>query len=437
MMNRNAPRTLYRYLFRELVTIFGMSLLALSLLFLVVLGIQAVQGGYSLRIILPWMLESLSYSFYFTAPLSLLVASTLGYGRFVADSEYTAAIASGLSPLHIAMPMLVLSAGLCAIGLATQGTVLPRAHYKQRNITRYLVKQLEHIGDSKKGKLQIDKRDGMVYWDEIKDGHLLRGVHIEKKIPLGTFSANSDSEPLEVDEDNLDPDFPIPPTFLNADKAVLEVDSNAEAINLTLYGVAVTVPNPDRGYLFRQSGMTKHHEVYHLVKLEVQFPINEKSKREGDWTNHELRERIHDQRKKVVFFKEEVARLESLRKPAGGDGEPSAEEVQYQKAVESLAYHERRVTKAQSQIWFRVALALSLFTFGFIGFPISITFRHNHKMVPFFIGVMLIVAVFYPLLLLGEALVKSQGLPAMWCMLSGNLVLLAVGAFLSAKLVTR
>ena len=58
-------------------------------------------------------------------------------------------------------------------------------------------------------------------------------------------------------------------------------------------------------------------------------------------------------------------------------------------------------------------------------------------MVPFFIGVMLIVAVFYPLLLLGEALVKSQGLPAMWCMLSGNLVLLAVGAFLSAKLVTR
>ncbi len=282
MMSRNAPRTLYRYLFRELVTIFGMSLMALSLLFLVVLGIQAVQGGYSLRIILPWILESLSYSFYFTAPLSLLVASTLGYGRFVADREYTAAISSGLSPLHVAMPMLVLCSALCAVGMATQGTVLPHAHYKQRNITRYLVKQLEHLGDSKKGKLQIDKEDGMVYWDEIREGKLLRGVHIEKRIPLGALSSVSDSATVEVDEKDLDHDAPVPPTFLSAKEAVLEVDSNAEEINLTLYGVAVTRPNPDKGYLFRDAGMTKYHEAFHCAALTVQFPINEKSKREGD-----------------------------------------------------------------------------------------------------------------------------------------------------------
>ena len=62
MFNRGSSRTLSRYLLRELVTIFGLSLVALSLLFLLILGIQAVQGGYSLRIILPWMVESLGYS---------------------------------------------------------------------------------------------------------------------------------------------------------------------------------------------------------------------------------------------------------------------------------------------------------------------------------------------------------------------------------------
>ena len=130
MVTRNAPRILFRYLFRELITIFGMCLLALSLLFMVVLGIQAVQGGYSLRIILPWIVESLAYSFYFTVPLSLLIASTLGYGRFVADREYTAAISSGISPLHLATPMLAIAGLACIVGFATQSTVLPNAHYK-------------------------------------------------------------------------------------------------------------------------------------------------------------------------------------------------------------------------------------------------------------------------------------------------------------------
>ncbi len=424
MKMRHAPRTLQRYLLRELATIFGMSLLALTLLFMMVLGIKAVQGGYSLRIILPWIFESIGFSFFFTVPLSLLVASTLGYGRFVADREFTAATASGISPLHLMLPALVLSGGLCLVAFSVQGTYLPRSHYKQRNITRYLVKQLEHLGDSRKGKLQIDKQDGMVYWEEIRDGRHLRGVHIEKRLRLGalSFANATDGATVDGEEDEGD-STPIPPTFINAASGELDVDPKGDVINVVLYGVDVKAPNPNMGYLFPGSGVSKYYESFSLSEIIVQFPINEKDRREGDLTNAELHVKIRE-------YQDELARLETTLE------EPLSAEVR--EGAEGRAQYLRfRIMKADRQLWFRRALALSVLTFGFLGFPISIGFRHNHRMVPFFIGVMLIVGVFYPMLLLGQSLVENQGLPSPICMLSGNLILLAFATFLTGKLVLR
>lgn len=422
MQTRTLPRILYGYLFRELLTIFGLSLLALSLLVMVVLGIQAVQGGYSLRIILPWILESLSYSAFFTVPLSLLVSATLTYGRFVADREYTAAIASGVSPLHIMAPIILLSGSLCVVAMVTQGTVLPHAHYKQRNITRYLVKQLEHLGDSKKGKLQIDDTDGMVYWDEIHDGRMLRGVHIEKRLPLDaiTFGATGDGDTVggEVDEER-----PTPPTFIAADTAILAVDPNVEVIDILLKRVDVKYPNLEKGELFPDSGMSKFHDSMQLSQITVRFPINEKTKREGDWTNAELAV-------KRVEYIEEINRHREVLKEELPDEERKTLE-------DKLAWFERRVKKVDSEVWFRRALALSVLSFGLLAFPVCAYFRHSHRMVPFFIGIMLVVGVYYPLMLLGEALVKDQGIFAPLCMNFGNIVLLGVAGFLTGKLVSR
>ena len=424
MPSRTAPRILQRYLLKELATLAGMSLLALTLLFMIVLGIRAVQGGYSLRIILPWIVESIAYSFYFTVPLSLLVAATLGYGRFVTDREHTAASACGISPLQLLVPILALSSGTCLVALATQGTILPRAHYKQRNITRYLVKQLEHIGDSKKGKLQIDKEDGMVYWDEIRGGRDLRGVHIEKRLPLGpmTLGMAADGGIVESEEPAED-DIPVPPTYISAASGILDVDPREEQVNVTLFSVDMKYPNVDRGYLFPEAGVPKFYDSLHFSEITLNFPINEKTKREGDLTNSELSAQIVEHVERVAHFRELLAG------PVAGAEREEAEKY--------LAFHERRVAKARIEIWFRRSLALSVFSFGLLGFPICVAFRHSHRMVPFFIGTLLVVGVYYPLLLLGEALVKTSGLPAPLCMLSGNIVLIAVGGFLCAKLVSR
>ena len=437
MMTRNSSRTLSRYLFRELVTIFGMSLLALSLLFLLVFGIKAVQGGYSLGIIAPWMLESLIYSFFFTVPLSLMVASTLGYGRFVADREYTAAIASGISPLSIARPMVLLSGVLCLVAMLTQGTVLPHAHYKQRNITRYLVKQLEHLGDSKRGKLRIDKADGIVHWDEIRDGRHLRGVSIDKRIPLGNLTPQTMAGNRIVEIENADPEAPTPPTMITAERATLDVDDEQEAILFTLSQVQVTLPQPQQGWLFPEAGVVKFDRLFEIVEVSLSFPINEKAKREGDWTNRELYRKVDEYRVRAEELRVEVARLSEHAPPEGIDRPLTEDEKAYVKAANELEWFERRVPKSLGEIWHRRALALSVLTFGLLGFPIAVSFRHRHKMVPFFVGILLVVAVYYPLLLLGESLVKNFGLPASLSMLAGNIVLLLYGLFLTGRMMSR
>jgi len=63
--------TLDRYLFRELLLNFCLGLMFLSLLVGIVFAMKAVDSGYSIKIILPWLFDSLLYSLYFTTPISI------------------------------------------------------------------------------------------------------------------------------------------------------------------------------------------------------------------------------------------------------------------------------------------------------------------------------------------------------------------------------
>ena len=53
------PWTLYRYVGKELYLIFALSLLSLLVLFMIISGIRGVSEGFSLQIIMPWILAFL------------------------------------------------------------------------------------------------------------------------------------------------------------------------------------------------------------------------------------------------------------------------------------------------------------------------------------------------------------------------------------------
>ena len=86
---------------------------------------KSVSSWYSLGIVIPRLGYSLLYSMYFTTPMSVMTGCSLSYGKFVADREFTAAMASGVSPSRLFLPMMLLIIPILALMMVTQSTLLP------------------------------------------------------------------------------------------------------------------------------------------------------------------------------------------------------------------------------------------------------------------------------------------------------------------------
>lgn len=413
------PWTIYRYVGRELLVVFAMSVAALSLLFMIVLGIQAVQAGFKLSIVMEWILRSIVFSLYYTVPVSLLISSSLVFGRVAADREFTALCASGVSPLRLYAPMALLSLAVFILAFATQGTLLPHAHYNQRNIARYLIKQLEHLGSGKQGRLQIE--NGSVYWDENK-GSQLRGVLIEMKVDvkrgseglngnLASARGSEETEPILVS--------------VTAETASVSVDRSTgdEVVRLSLTNVGILGSNESGGRLYEDKEWTNFLYSIRLGRQQLEFPLREARRREGDKTTSELTADIAVMTEEARVLREELAGT-------------LTDEVREGKAAE-LWVRERRIRHAHSEIWGRRALALSCLSFAFLSFPLSLSLRYRHRLVSFFASGMLVVTIFYPFLLLGQALAESGSVPAPVALLGGNVLLFGIAIVATGRLLIR
>lgn len=417
---KRQPWIIYRYIGRDLAISFVMSLAALSLLFMIVLGIQAVQAGFKLTIVIEWILRSIVYSFYFTVPVSLLIASSLSYGRVAADREYTALCACGISPTILYMPMLGLSLLLTLAALATQGTWLPNAHYNQRNITRYLVKQLEHLGTGKEGRISIDQ--GQVFWDA-HNGPNLRGVVIEKQLAVKRSQAMTNLPLGNGSEEESDETEMIQVT-VTAEAAKVGVNQSGldESINLSLINVGILAGNKSDGILFDEKNWAEFFHNIQVRRQEIQFPLNAKNRREGDTPTPDLLRQITE----MENYIEKLSGPESALEP---------DELTHKAGL--IDRDRKNILEAKAEIWERRALALSCFTFALLGFPFSMTLRYRHRLVSFFAGGMLVITTFYPLLLLGKTLAESGSVPAPIALLAGNIVLLVISAVFLGRLMLR
>lgn len=443
------PWTLYRYIGKELLIVFLLSITSLTLIFTIASGLRAVDAGFRISVVMPWILQNITYSWYFTVPVALLVTSALTYGRVAAEREYTASCASGVSPLHMYAPMLALSGVITIIALATQGTVLPQAHYNQRNIARYLVKQLEHLGNST-GEKVIELKDGRVAWTE-NVGNYLRNVEIHKMIPIpkgpGPLSLDADDEELRDEEAEK------VPLILHADGAKVSVDDEDELVYLDLYGVSLLFGNPQEGSIFADTGYPKYFELLEIDHKKFQVPINEKRRREGDMTTTQLHAYFAECEAKLAALKnspppatpeERDRELEAL-----GDNLDQLTEEQIARRDQLLddpdgvhwdgqkRYMEKRLRRIPSELWERRAIALAALSFALIGFPVALTLRYRHRMVPLFISGMFVIVLYYPLLLAGQNLAQSGTIPASFGLLIGNFVLLGIAGALIWKMLFR
>ena len=102
--------TLYKYIFRELLRIFLLALIALTLILSLGSILQPIQEyGAGPRQVIVFMFYFLPITLTFVLPMAALFAGALVYGRFTSDNELNACRASGISIVNLVIPGLLLA----------------------------------------------------------------------------------------------------------------------------------------------------------------------------------------------------------------------------------------------------------------------------------------------------------------------------------------
>lgn len=401
-----------RYLLKDLVLTTLFCQLILCVLVSIVFAMKAVSSGYSLGIVIPWLGDSLLYSMYFTTPMSVMAGCSLSYGKFVADREFTAAVASGISPSRLFLPMTILIIPILMLMMFTQSTLLPELQHRKQDISRFFVKQLENIGDGRKGQIPLDGEGGVIYWEEIRNGTDLKVVYIEKQLSVKGGAA----VPSKSSKDDT------PPTKINAKRAKLSVDDSAGLIRLTLRDVSVVFP-VNSSATGQRDFLDWDHESIEFDQFNVDFPISSRNRRLNDLPTAELVDRLVEIEGEVGEIDRSLATLASIE-------EKRKEESRKAGLI-------RAIRRGETEIWRRRAMALAVLTFAMIGAPLALLLRTPQKLVPFFFSLLAILGVFYPLTYGGVQLSRATGAPAWITVLSGNYILLAMAIGMILRLRAR
>lgn len=118
--------TLHRYMFREVLRIFVLATVALTLILSLGMLLQPVQKfGVGPRQAVTILFIFMPVTLTFVLPMAALFASALAYGRFAGDNEIDACRASGIGAMTLIYPGLVLAVLVAIANLLLSFHVMP------------------------------------------------------------------------------------------------------------------------------------------------------------------------------------------------------------------------------------------------------------------------------------------------------------------------
>jgi len=137
------PTILDRYILREMLPPTGLGLLVFTFVLLIneiprLLAILVARSA-DLSTILRVFLNLLPSIFAVTIPMAFLLGVLLAFGRLASDSEIVALRATGVSPLRLLGPVLMLSAITGLLTFYINAVALPAANQAHRELVFSLV----------------------------------------------------------------------------------------------------------------------------------------------------------------------------------------------------------------------------------------------------------------------------------------------------------
>jgi len=180
--------TLHRYVFRELLKVFIVTVVALTVMLSVGIILRPVQKyGVGPAQVFSIMGYFLPVTLTFVLPVAALFAGSLVYGRLAADNELDACRASGISLLSLLQPGLMLALIVAIANLLLSFHVMPVFVHRAEKSIKADAKQILFRNIQRRGYFRLPPDEQyLIYADRADPQHnTLAGVVVVKMEPTG------------------------------------------------------------------------------------------------------------------------------------------------------------------------------------------------------------------------------------------------------------
>ena len=151
-LKSNMVFTIHRYIFREVIKVFVLATVALTLMMSLGSILRPVQEfGVGPGQVVRLMIYFLPVTLTFVLPMAALFATTLVYGRLANDNELDACKASGISLLTLVYPGLILAVIVATANLLLGFYVMPAFMHRAENSLKNDARQILFRNIQRKG----------------------------------------------------------------------------------------------------------------------------------------------------------------------------------------------------------------------------------------------------------------------------------------------
>ena len=400
-----------KYIITETIGPFLAGILFFTFIFVIQLLPELIRlimnNGAPLWMSLETFLYMLPFNIGITIPMSILMASIIGYGRLSSDNEIIVMRALGFPHMRIYMPIIILGVITFIFSLFFNNVIMSESNYRYRALISYMVNIRPSIAV---GKLEFSRIDdlGLSIGAKYADDKSISNVVIydaskTKRVITAKYGLWRNNE------------------------------ANSQVVTLTLYD-GIVQEMPDYGFVSNDYTVFDSMDI-NIIRNVSTLTSHERGLREmPSW---KIREKINDAKLNAnKSVDEQISGIinnsyENVKNTT--DITTFSNEYIKTNAAELTAIREKAINEAVPYFYYIefhkfISIPAACLFMVLIGAPLGIVGKRSGKGFGFGISV-IVVVIYYLLITAAELIAGGKKVPPMLAMWFPNIVLAMMGAF--------